>query len=782
MSIANFPNDIQDPKDKAKPITGSKVAKAIISDGYKSNIYNNRLSRIRENRLFASNNQSVDFYKPLLNSAIDTKGDSSYLSIDWSISTPCKKFVDILVGDMLNQDYKISFNAISPHAKSKRENDRNNFIAKMQLQKDLAAIEEQSGLVLLDRSGFTPKDIEELDLYMDMDYRQPIEIGMEEIVDFELYKNDWSKKTQKRITHDLVENSEGIARVYFDENKKIRIRYTDIENYISSYSKEPDNSDVDYEGEITYLTIKDLKLRDTKSEIKEEEWISLAEKNGSKYGNPSFYNESYYNDESIYNDFRVPVLDFVWYTIDQSYWEESINEDKGRTYFNKKDWGYKNKKANIIIKERQVSYEGLYILDIEKVLQYGLSKNMVRMKNPNNVEQNSPNLVRRYVRFKLDGKSVVEVMKPNINNIQILVLRKRHFISEMNPSGVAIDISGIKEVMALMNLKDPLQVIQMYKQKGIGLYSKVDVNGDPTNGFPIQELGSNFSNQLIAFDQSILSEINIIRENIGINDARDGSSQNKDSLVGIEKLKILASNNVTRELYSSFTQGILSQVGKVIAKMVQYKYIYGDGIDEYEDVIGRLGIKSLEFANDASMDDLGIKIEALPKGEDISDLLNMLSMAVQQGTIKPEDYFEIKNILNTKKAVRYLVQKQKKYAEEKMVEFQQREQITAERESASAMASAEAEKIKQQAKAESLISIETAKARLERELDDHKNGNKLKLIDREEHWNIKQIETIEKMKKEDSSSSDSSPTSLGSRVRVGQDPIRTATRTDTLTN
>ena len=780
MDIPNFPNDNIDPKEKGTKKYGKKVAESIVYHGYTESLsYKNNVKKIRENRDYAANNQSVDQYKPLLNASIDTKGDTSMMNISWEIATPCEKFVHTVMGDMMNQDHKIQFNAISPYARTKREKDRDAYYGKLLLQRELASIEEETGLVLTDKKGFNPKDEAEIELYMDMEYRQPIEIGMEEIVDFELYNNDWTKKVKNRVIKDLVVNNVGRCRIYFDENSKIRLRYVDLENYIAPYTTEPDYSDVDYEGEVVYMTIKELRLRDSKKEVSEQQWEKLAQKSSAKYGNPPFrnFNLGNYNEKDFpYNDFRVPVLDFVYYTVDQSYWEESTSA-KGRNYFDKRAWGYKNEKSNVIVKEREVSYEGLYILGISTLIQYGLSQNMLRHKDNHDKEKTSPKLVRRYVSFQLEGKSIVEVMKPNIDTIQLLVLKKRHFIAESNPAGIAIDVSGLKDTMALLNITDPMQIVQVYKQKGIGFYSKVDVNGDPTSGYPIQELGSPFAQLLLSLDNSIISEVNTIRENIGINDAKDGTSENKDGLVGIEKLKILASNNVTRELYNGFLNGILAPIGKVMSRMVQYKIIFGDGIKEYEDIIGKQGVKSIEFAKDAEMSDLGIKIESLPTGEEVADLLNMLNLSLQNGEIKPEDYLATKRILNTKKAERFLAQKRKQYAEEKMIEFQQKEQITGEREQQSALAAAEAQKIKEQAKAEALIMLEEAKTRFSKDLNDHEAMNKIKVIDRESYWDMKKIEEANKHKQEEE---DSKPSTGGERVF--QDPARTATRTDTLIN
>jgi len=138
-----FPNDNIDPKIKEQKETGLKVAKAININNLTLAETTTRIKKIQDNRDFASNNQSVEPYKPLLNAAIDQKGDSSYINIDWSISTPAKKFVDTVIGDIINPEYKCSFDAISPYTKAKKDAEINSYYAKLAMAKDFAELEAQ---------------------------------------------------------------------------------------------------------------------------------------------------------------------------------------------------------------------------------------------------------------------------------------------------------------------------------------------------------------------------------------------------------------------------------------------------------------------------------------------------------------------------------------------------------------------------------------------------------------------------------------------------------------
>ena len=97
-------------------------------------------------------------------------------------------------------------------------------------------------------------------------------------------------------------------------------------------------------------------------------------------------------------------------------------------------------------------------------------------------------------------------------------------------------------------------------------------------------------------------------------------------------------------------EGIFAQVGRVMARMVQYKFEYADGGAEYDNIIGEEGVNSIEFNKDIPMVQLGVKVEALPTDDQIQELLNMLDISLKNKEIRPEDYLEVKRIKNVKES------------------------------------------------------------------------------------------------------------------------------------
>lgn len=708
-----FPNENIEPSVKNTPEFGLRVAKAILYRSLYQDSVSSTKAKIRENRLYAAGRQDINQYKPMLDADIDNAGDSSWLTIDWSISSPAPKFVNILVGDMMNQEYKIQFNAIDAKSRTRKEQARDEYLGKMIRKKDVMKLEAETGVKLENMDGFVPKDMDELDMYMEMDFKEAIEVAMEDIVDWTFYDNDF-EGIKKRVFHDLVENNKGAIRIYWDENFNIRCRYVDIEYLITSYTDDPNYTDTEYEGEITMMTIRELRNL-SNGTLTEEQLFRIAELSATKHGNRQWafvngYNGYNWSDITLsYDDYRVEVLDFCFYTTDVYRYEDKTRQD-GRKYFTQKDRSYKKPERStydieLVDKKTQQCYTGYWVIGTEYIAKYGREKNITRPKKEG---LPSPKLLKKYIIIEPNKRygssnSVIDQIKGNLDDIQLDVLKARHFKAEAVPAGMAVEVDSINS----MNVGDgkgdwkPMKLLKLFKQKGILLFSRTDDNGDQKNGKPIEFMPNGLGDGLRPFMEDIAFQLSQIASITGINEARDGSKPDKDALVGIQKLQLIASNNATRELYTAYTKGILERAGIVFSRMIQDKIQFAKGgIDQYIPIIGQQGVKTLTFIpEDMTIADFGIKTEALPTGEELQDTLIAINDAVAKGEIRFEDGLEIKK-MNPKKAIKYLKFRKKKYQEEALAEMQYKEQITAQREQASTMAAAEKEKIKLQALAE----------------------------------------------------------------------------------
>jgi len=752
-----FPNEHIDPKIKESDDFGIKVAKAILyRDRYYSYV-SNRIEKINENRRYATGRQDVDKYKPQFDPTFDAKNGQSLSNMDWSIEPICPKIINQVIGNMINQDHKIQLNSIDPYAKTEFEEVRDRYYGNVIRNRELLALEQMAGTKLFPTIEGAPESKEEVDMYMQMDYRVPIEIAMEEIVDFELYKNDWNDIKHK-VIRDLVENNKGIVRRYWDQNNDIRLRWVDIIDYITSDTKDDKHMDVEYQAELYNMTIREVRKM-ASDRVSEEELFRIAKQSAGKYDNPkwtfgNYYSEGYgYNDSQYaYDDYRVQVLDFVFYSTDTKVYEKK-DKKGGGFYMNPKSLDYKAPKNSKSFKKRlddqyRVAYTGIWAIDTDIMINYGREKNMVRPEGSAADRDNDPRLINNFIVIEPnirngESMSMVDYMRPTLDEMQLLVLKMRHIVAEAAPPGIAIDVSALNNLDLGDSKVTPKEVIAMWKQKGIMLYDGEDDSGNQMNRKPIEELVNGVQGALQPLVQQWLFKLEALRLVTGMNDAVDGSTPDKDALVGIQKMRVLASNNATRETYKAFLS-ILEGVGKALVPMIKMKIQHFDGWKEYQNVIGSEGVRSIDMTPERiRLSNLGIKVEALPNDEDIERLNMEIQRSLDQKEIRLEDAIEIRRVMNPKKAEQYLIYRRKQYRKEALEEMRAKEEITMQREQQAAMAAAQAEQLKEQARTQREQAVQQQEYDLKMQLSDRDTMNKIKEIDREYYWKERLVEEAE---------------------------------------
>jgi hypothetical protein len=342
--------------------------------------------------------------------------------------------------------------------------------------------------------------------------------------------------------------------------------------------------------------------------------------------------------------------------------------------------------------------------------------------------------------MKGHSRSIIEQIRPQLDMIQLAELRKRHLIAEAIPPGIAIDIDSLNEVSIAMKM-DKKELIKMFKQKGVLITKSKDVNDMQQLGRPLEFMLNGIGDAISPFINLVQSETNTIYSNLGLNTPADASQPDKRSLVGIEKMALLESNNATRELFEAYSYGIFQRSGLIVSRMIQDKVRFTGGLGQYEPVIGSFGLKAIEFIpEDMTMAELGIRVEALPDAAEVQELRIDVQKSVDSGEIGVDDKLEVLNIMNTKKAARVLSYKKKKRAEQRMQEEAQMKQMEAQVNQQSIEASAQAEGMKAQAKAQAEIMViqaqlEADKVRKQMELD-----NDIKKINQQGYWKIREIE------------------------------------------
>jgi hypothetical protein len=270
-------------------------------------------------------------------------------------------------------------------------------------------------------------------------------------------------------------------------------------------------------------------------------------------------------------------------------------------------------------------------------------------------------------------------MIPFADLIQMTHLKLQQVINRIVPDGVFIDADGLNEVdLGTGNAYNPEDALRLYFQTGSVIGRSLTSDGDFNNArVPITQLTSNSGT---AKTQMLLANYNhyldMIRSVTGLNEARDGSTPDPNSLVGVQKLAALNSNTATRHILES---GLF--IYKTLAEAITYRISdileYADFKEEFINQIGKYNVGILEEISELYLYDFGIFIEVAPDEEQKAQLEANIQMALSKGDINLEDAIDIREIRNLKIANQLLKLKRvKKEEREEKMEMQKQAMIS----------------------------------------------------------------------------------------------------------
>jgi len=306
--------------------------------------------------------------------------------------------------------------------------------------------------------------------------------------------------------------------------------------------------------------------------------------------------------------------------------------------------------------------------------------------------------------------------------IQITHLKLQQVLSRLVPDGVYMDADGIAEIdLGNGTNYNPQEALNMYFQTGSVIGRSMTQDGDFNQGkVPIQELRSSGGNQKIAsLIQTYNYYMQMMRDVTGLNEARDGSMPDSNSLVGIQKMAAANSNTATRHILQAGLYLTL-KTAECLSLRISDVLEYSNTKQQFLNTLGKFNVATLTEVSQLHMHDFGVYLDLMPDEEEKQLLENNIQMAIQKDQINLEDAIDIREVKNLKLANQLLKLRRKKKQE--LDRKMQMENIQAQTESNSraAEAAAAADMQKQQALAQTKTQIAQAQsqfdiAKMERE-------------------------------------------------------------------
>ena len=261
-TYSSFPDQVVPDEVKQSIDYGRQVAMAIEGDWFSGtrsgveNRFNTNYNNFRMRRLYSRAEQPVQKYKDEL--AIN--GDLSYLNLDWKPVPIIPKFVDIVVNGMDDKVYDIKAFAQDPESRQQRSKYAEDILRDMQAKDFLVSLQQTLNLDLFNTNNPSelPENKDELDLHMQLSYKQASEIACEEAVNNSLQMNRYDL-VKKRLIEDLVVLGMSAVKTNFNKAEGVTVEYVDPARMVYSYSEDPNFEDLWYVGEVKPITLADAK-------------------------------------------------------------------------------------------------------------------------------------------------------------------------------------------------------------------------------------------------------------------------------------------------------------------------------------------------------------------------------------------------------------------------------------------------------------------------------------------------------------------------------------------
>ena len=730
-----FPSQTVSNATKASEPYGLEVGKAIESEWFKRDSGPNKYYANRDQfhrlRLYARGEQSIQKYKDELS----INGDLSYLNLDWKPVPIIPKFIDIVVNGISERTYDIKAYSQDPSSVQKRTEYVESIIKDMKTAEFNDAIYDEFGINLYDNDPDNlPETTEELELHMQLEYKDSIEIAEEEAIANVMDHNKYDL-IKKRLDYDIAVVGMGAVKNEYTHSEGINIKYVDPADLVYSYTESPYFDDIYYIGEIRKVSLVDLKKQ--YPDLTDEDIKKYVEGQGT---NVKLHNKSYAAADA--EDFSYAyVLYFEYKTYRDQVYKIKETATGGKKALAKEDTFNppKDQRSRFEKSDRtiEVIYCGAKIVGSDKMLSWQLAENMTRPKS-NTVKAQFSYAVVAPRMYKGKVESLVSRMTTFADMIQLTHLKLQQVLSRMVPDGVYLDADGIAEVdLGNGTNYNPQEALNMYFQTGSVIGRSMTQDGEFNNGrVPIQELqtgngGGKISSLITAYNYYLQG----MRDVTGLNEARDGSTPDKNALVGLQKLAAANSNTATRHILQSGLFLTL-KTAEAISLRISDVLEYGPTKESFIQSIGKFNVATLSEMSELQLHDFGIFLELSPDEEEKQLLENNIQVSLQKEQINLEDAIDIREVKNLKLANQLLKLKRRRKFEQDRAIQQENIQMQAASNAQAAQAAAQADVQKQQAITQQKAQLAQVQAQLDAQKLQKEAEIKIKLMQKEFDFNM----------------------------------------------
>jgi hypothetical protein len=678
--------DVASKKDYAY---GKNVAQSIYSTIYGNQTYFwLRNNRFRKNRQIANGKIDMSVFMDRL----EMNSKANFVNINWKSIIIGNTIVARLVGSWMSRSEKVTVTATDSASAMLKKNaaDEAEFI--YQNKEVLSQIQQESGIPIIPQDQFIAEDKDELDRWISEFNHLPEEIQYSIGCNNVLEANGWNDVLKQRLLHDSAEVGLVCTYTFMDEEGEVHVQWIRPENAIYSYSDFPDFRDTTYRGHILSMKVSELRARYSIAAggvLTEEEIFQLSTSSKEYQLTDKIKWMQDWNVAWLrpYDEWNIDLVQFEIRTLDSDGYTVTKTKKNGSTIIRKGKPEKIDDNQEYLEEKKWNIYEGVYCPVTQKMIKWGIKKNMIRPQDPKelgNAEFSYSFYM--YDPYDMRNVAVPEKIEEPIEQMILARLKIQQMVAKMVPAGASIDVDALQELdLGLGDSVKPLEVQKIWEQTGKLYYRGRDAEGNRIP-VPITELANTgFAPQLQALIQLYQFHYQVLKDELGEDpNLMNQAAQPRVAASNIEASRALA-NNATEYMYDAYIY-VMEESCKKIACLLNKSVTYG--AKKYRDILNQEDVKDRNFVATVKM---------MPQAQEIANLQIMMSnaMASNPQLVMYLDPFKVMRIAkeNVDLGELYFRQAQKRYIKTEQENAQNNSQQNAEAQQASIQAKMQADTI-----------------------------------------------------------------------------------------
>lgn len=630
-------------------------------------------------RMYMDGNQPASIYKYMFNTQKQSTteigtGIPDYVGIDrLKVLSVFPKYKKNIAGKLNKIKSKVDCWAIDYLANEQKEQDRKKLKLKKYFDEDLkmfrARMHQQNPVNTQNNVGvqdpastitsmeFDFNNDEELALYMNMYYRQSVEVAMQEAVNGYLEYNEYDV-IKTNLIEDAISLGICATREFMDKNTCMpKIEYERPENIFVGRGGDLRNFKDSTFKAIRYV----MSLNDIITHFGDEltpDSIKMLYKHAiSSYTWNASYQQQYSNFEDL-GWSKIKKIDFEKIKLNILFCEVTsqnaqtfkFGNNRGGMVYEQKDWDYIPAEGySKDQKWAQVIYKGYYPEGYNYIFDYGLMESMVR-------EEGKPQIVKSSIQiWEFEKKSLVEQSIHDIDMICFTNMKLQHEVKAALPSGWSFNWQALNSVILGNSAITYNTLLDMYFQTGSTIHSTIDEAGNPTMAnanAPHMRMENGLSKTALEYVQIIRMYRDNLESTIGFNQVTAGGAPEPRTSAAGDRIAAASAVDITYYLYQGMAK-MFADISTTLGLMTQDIIKYGGAPkDNLIAMINRNNVAVIEALDDVPLHQYGMFVREEMSDEKRQFFEQMLMEAYGKSEIDISDVlFLVTNVDDYKQAI-----------------------------------------------------------------------------------------------------------------------------------